>query len=180
MNTQTLSSAPARNGWLHALQYKHATVVTAITFVISGVTGVMVFFHLGSDYVMGLHEWLGMAMVVAAALHLTRHMKALGKQLQKPRAKVWLATGLLATAFFIGSAVYAPSGGNPMKAYAHQSMDASVSAVGSVLNLSDSDVLTRLESAGFTGIALDRTVNELASQNQVEVHDILEAMMGAR
>ncbi|MEG3617135.1 DUF4405 domain-containing protein [Magnetovibrio sp. PR-2] len=182
MNTQapTLSPSSANTGWLYALQYKHATVLTAITFVIVGVTGVMVFFHLGTQYVMGMHEWLGLVMVAAAALHMTRHMKALGKQLQKPRARVWLATGALVTAVFVGSALLAPSGGNPMKAYAHKSIDASVSAIGAVLNVSDSDVQARLEAAGLDANDLNMSVNDVAAFNHVEAPAVLAAVMGPR
>ncbi len=47
-----------------------ATGSTVATFFIVGITGVLLFFHLDFGGVEFVHEWVGMAMIVACVLHI--------------------------------------------------------------------------------------------------------------
>ncbi|MDE7174347.1 MAG: DUF4405 domain-containing protein [Helicobacter sp.] len=47
-----------------------ATGSTIATFFIVAVTGVLLFFHIGPIGVEWIHEWVGIVMVVACALHI--------------------------------------------------------------------------------------------------------------
>lgn len=47
-----------------------ATGSTIATFFIVGITGVLLFFHLDFGGVEFVHEWVGMAMIVACVLHI--------------------------------------------------------------------------------------------------------------
>lgn len=52
-------------------QFKNfATSLTALSFLVIAISGVMLFFHLSESYVKELHEILGLAFVVAVLLHV--------------------------------------------------------------------------------------------------------------
>ena len=87
---------------------RYATVVTTATFLVTGVTGVLMFYHLGGPYLRTAHDWLGMAFVVAAAFHVVRNWRALVKLMRKPRTQVVLLLVALITAGCIWADAVSP------------------------------------------------------------------------
>ncbi len=53
-----------------ALQRQWVTPLVAGSFLLMGVTGILMFFHWDTGLNKTVHEWLGWAMVVAVALHV--------------------------------------------------------------------------------------------------------------
>ena len=53
---------------MSSLLNKYATILTIVLFVISGLSGVLIFFHIGNEFLMGMHEWLSVGFVIAAVL----------------------------------------------------------------------------------------------------------------
>ncbi len=56
-----------------------ATGSTVATFFIVGITGVLLFFHLDFGGVEFVHEWVGMAMIVACVLHIVVNFSSFKK-----------------------------------------------------------------------------------------------------
>ncbi len=69
---------------------RYATAATLATFLVTGVTGVLLFYHVGGQYLRTAHDWVGMAFVVASVLHVVRNWNACVKLLKKPRAQAVL------------------------------------------------------------------------------------------
>lgn len=86
---------------------RYATVATIATFLIVGITGVLLFYHIGDRYLRSAHEWLGMAFVIASIFHLARHSRAFTSLMKEPRTQVAI---LLATAITVLFVVTAPLG----------------------------------------------------------------------
>ncbi len=81
--------------------------------VIISATGVMMFFSLYKREVDAMHEWLGLAFVIAVAFHLARHRKSLVAMLSQNRMRIpMLLTGVIAAGFL---AFPSSNEGNPMK-----------------------------------------------------------------
>jgi hypothetical protein len=58
-----------------------ATPLTAGTFLLMAVTGVLIFFHLDSGLNKAAHEWLGWAMIVGVAAHIVANLPAFKRYL---------------------------------------------------------------------------------------------------
>lgn len=114
--------------WGRTLLNRYATVATVATFTVVAVTGVLIFYHIGNRYLMGLHEWMGMAFVIAAALHLLRHAPSLTKLLAAARTRWAFGLVVLVTIAFIVAAALNPGAGNRMRRSLGVSQDAPISA----------------------------------------------------
>ncbi|AII14765.1 hypothetical membrane protein (DUF4405 domain) [Campylobacter iguaniorum] len=50
------------------------TTATIVTFIVVGVTGVLMFFHLNNGAMKLLHEYVGLAMIVACIVHIIANL----------------------------------------------------------------------------------------------------------
>ncbi|MGE5517101.1 MAG: DUF4405 domain-containing protein [Bacteroidota bacterium] len=152
--TATAASTPATmESWLR----RYATQATAVLALVVGVSGVMMFFHLGQDAVEGLHEWLGMAFAVAAGLHALRHRHGVAAMMGQPRTRVLFAAAAIATVAFV--VLPAAKGPNPFHQATEAMMRAPLKNVAPVLGIPEQELTARLRAAGFavadTTLSLD-------------------------
>ena len=68
-----------------------ATPLTIGAFLLSGVTGILMFFHLDSGLNKAAHEWLSWALVAGVGLHLAANFRAFKGYLKRPRAMAVVA-----------------------------------------------------------------------------------------
>lgn len=89
------------NSFDNALR-KYSTQATTALGIVIAVTGVMLFFHVAKGQVEEMHEWLGMAFIVVAALHVIRHRAAFMGMLNQPRMRaLFAATAVIAVIFLL-------------------------------------------------------------------------------
>lgn len=83
---------------------EYATSLTAVTFLLIAVSGVMMYFHLLDNYVKEMHEIVGLIFVGAVVLHLVANWGAMKNYFPKgvframAAAMVVVAIGFVATA----------------------------------------------------------------------------------
>lgn len=174
----TATRPAARTRFRRDLLVRYATVATIATFAIVGVTGVLIFFHVGESYLMGLHEWIGMAFVVAAGFHVARHLKSFTGLLAKPRTRVAGILAAAVTAAFVGAAALNPTGGNPMKQFVGVAMDAPIAALAPVAGTTPEDLGLRFAAAGIPGATAEQTLADIAKASGVEMPRLFGIVMG--
>ncbi|NTW88848.1 MAG: DUF4405 domain-containing protein, partial [Desulfobulbaceae bacterium] len=89
-----------------------ATPLIIATFIISAVTGVLIFFHQESGLIKPVHEWLSWALVTGGVLHTVANWKSFTNYFSRKAALAIISTGLIITI----AAITVPSqgkGGNP-------------------------------------------------------------------
>lgn len=182
MSTTTspaLSSAPrkATGTSFQTLLQKYATAATAATFAVVGVSGVLLFFHLGEAQLMGVHEWLGLAFVGAAAFHVTRHLRSFSKLFNKTRTRVMFATTATITAAFMITGTLQSSGGNPMKQFVGAASKAPVAAVAQMVGKSPEALAAQFAQAGVNGVTAEHTLNDIAKTHQQDVRALFRIVM---
>lgn len=182
MSTATspsLSSTPrkAKGPSFQTLLQKYATAATAATFAVVGVSGVLLFFHLGEAQLMGVHEWLGLAFVGAAAFHVTRHFRGFSNLLAKTRTRVMFATMATITAAFMIAGTLQSSGGNPMKQFIGAASKAPVSAVAQMVGKSPEELTAQFAQAGVNGITAEQTLSDIAHSHQQDVRSLFRIVM---
>ncbi|MBE0531703.1 MAG: DUF4405 domain-containing protein [Rhodospirillales bacterium] len=153
---------------------RYATAATASLFLVTGVSGVLMFFHVGGKMFTSLHEWLGLLFLVAAALHLVRNGRGMIKLMKTARARVLFGlTGVAAAAFIAASMGAAAS--NPFVDLAHAVEKAPIAAVAPMLGVSVEDLAVRLRGAGVDVTGADQTFAELAAGQGVALPRLLAA-----
>ena len=137
------------------------TPVVIGAFLLSAVTGVLMFFHLDSGLNKTAHEWLSWVMVIGVSLHVLLHMPAFKRYFHQTPGRVVMGLFALVLALsFIpagGSAGSEPGFAPPVRALAK----APITVLAQVAGTSTDDVKTRLQAAGFTVTSDQQSVADL-------------------
>ena len=73
---------------------KLSTPIVIGAFIVSAITGVLMFFHLSSGFNKLAHEWLGLVFVGAGLLHIWKNMNAFKVTLKQPIVKILAISGV--------------------------------------------------------------------------------------
>jgi len=65
------------------LNRKYITPLITLTFVITGISGIMMFFHIMDGYTEVLHEFMGLFLVILSMLHIIINWEVLKKHFKK-------------------------------------------------------------------------------------------------
>lgn len=174
MSTNTAILSPASPQQKAILRY--ATAATIALFLIVGVSGVLMFFHVAPGPIKLAHEWLSLLFVAAAVIHVVRNGKAFNKLLRARPTWLLLGGALVGAALFF----LAPSregGGNPMRGLAASAQKAPITALAPVIGASPDEVLRRLRAQGIQADDAKLSANEIAERQGMDPQRVLGAML---
>lgn len=146
-----------------------ATPLTIGAFILSAVTGVLMFFHLDIGLNKTAHEWLSWALVVGVALHLSVNFRAFRGYLKRP-----VARGLIVGFVILLAASFLPlgGGGSPVAAVMQGLGRAPVAQVVALAGAESGRVTERLRAAGYRAEA-EQTIADLAGGDRKAQAEIL-------
>jgi len=149
-----------------------ATPLIIATFIISAVTGVLIFFHQESGLIKPVHEWLSWALVTGGVLHTIANWKSFSGYFSRKSALAIISTGLLITI----AAITVPSqgkGGNPMKRISNTLSTASIETLAPVVKLSPEQAIAKLEKKGLKVGDARQSIKEIAAANGRETQKVI-------
>jgi uncharacterized membrane protein YuzA (DUF378 family) len=156
---------------------KYATPLTAVLSLVVGVSGSMMFFHLFKSKVQGLHEWLGMAFLLAFVLHGVRNRRPFVALFKQTRSYVLLGVAAVAAATFL---LLAPPAKITMsKGLPQALLKAPMAALAPALGVKLETALSRVIAAGGAGATADSSIASLAASSHVDATTLLNAVLGA-
>lgn len=137
------------------------TPVVMGAFLLSAVTGVLMFFHLDSGLNKTAHEWLSWAMVIGVGLHVLLNMPAFKRYLKQTTGRVVIGAFALVLALsFIpagGGGGSEPGFAPPVRALAK----APITVLAQVAGTSTEDVKAKLLAQGLTVTSDQQSVADL-------------------
>ena len=134
-----------------SLLQRYATPFITGLFIVSLVSGVALFFHWGSSYFHGMHEWLSMVLILPFALHLWKNWRPMTVYFAKPAFATAIVLSLLgAGAFAYQGAFASGSGGPPQFALVRALLASPADEVAAVLNVTPDALAEQLKGAGVT------------------------------
>jgi len=137
------------------------TPVVIGAFLLSAVTGVLMFFHLDSGLNKTAHEWLSWAMVIGVSLHVLLHMPAFKRYFNQNTGQIIMGAFALVLALsFIpagGGGGSEPGFAPPVRALAK----APITVLAQVAGTSTDEVKAKLQAAGFTVTSDQQSVADL-------------------
>ncbi|WP_373504745.1 DUF4405 domain-containing protein [Aestuariivirga sp.] len=162
---------------------RYATPFITGLFVVSLVSGVALFFHVGGAAFHGMHEWLSMVLIVPFALHLWRNWRAMMNYVGRVPFTLAMVVSLAAALGFAypslsGSA--SASGGPPQFALADALVHHGPKEAAPVLGLTAEDLVSGLQKLGFAAAALDLPLNEAATKSGKTSMDLMAALKGLK
>ncbi|SCM74007.1 putative Membrane protein [uncultured Pleomorphomonas sp.] len=158
--------------------FRYATPLTTWLFLISLVSGVALFFHVGNRYFHAMHEILSMALIVPFGLHVWRNWRTLMGYFR--RSAMWISTAVClaaAVAFAYAGAGEGRGGGNPRMAAFGALNNASVTALAALARTDEATVTGRLEAIGVEVTSAEDTVAGLARASGRDGFELLNAAL---
>jgi hypothetical protein len=158
----------------------HRKIVTPITGVLAlviGISGVMLFFHVGEGLVKEAHEWLGVAFAVVMLVHLAMNWKAFKQHFKKPVA--WIGTGAVSviSVMFLMVSLSGEPHENPIRSIMQSIETASVIDLAPVFKLSQAEMTERLNRAGVNIDTGRESLQELAGKSGLDSRRLIAVLV---
>lgn len=157
-----------------------ATPLTASVFVVIGVSGLMLFFGLFEGSVKEMHEWIGVAFVAAALLHVVKNWNPLQIMLKQRVTRLSALAVALVAAVFIGGALIGGEEENPIRVIARAVENAPLEASAAVLGISQDEIFARLRVAGIEPAADARSLADIIQKSGADPRRVMGAVVAAQ
>ncbi len=159
---------------------RYATPFVTGFFLISLISGVALFFHVGTSAFREMHEILSMVLILPFVLHAWKNWRSLLNYFR--RAPFWIgsAVSLVAALAFAWPALTgsgASSGGPPPFALSNAVLKAPVAEVAPVLNTTADDLLAGLKAKGFTVTTADESLSAIGSHSGKDTMELAAALV---
>jgi hypothetical protein len=159
---------------------RYATPFTTGLFVVSTVSGVALFLHVGTSAFREMHEILSMVLIVPFGLHVWRNWRPMLAYFRRAAMPAALAlcfgvAGLFAYEGLTGGA----TGGNPMMALAARIQAAPISTLAPVLGTDETALMHALVAGGVPEAKPSDTVAEIAARTGQDSFDVLRLLTAA-
>lgn len=163
------------------LFYRYATPLIFGLFMISLISGIALFFHVGPSGFHGMHEWLSMVLILPFVLHIWRNLRPMtGYFKHLPMAVAVVLSLAMAVPFLMPQQGATGPGraGPPQFAFAAQVMRSPAEALAPALGLSVDELSARLAKAGVTLSDPAQPVADAISAAGVESGKAMSALLG--
>ncbi|MBL8791359.1 MAG: DUF4405 domain-containing protein [Rhizobiales bacterium] len=159
---------------------RYATPFVTGLFLISLVSGVALFFHVGTAAFREMHEILSLVLILPFILHVWKNWRSLLNYFR--RAPFWIgsAISLAAALAFAWPALTgnAPKGGGPPPfALSNAVIQAPVAEVAPVLNVSPDEMLAALKAKGFTVSTADESLAAIGRKSGKDTMELAAALV---
>ncbi|MDY0062266.1 MAG: DUF4405 domain-containing protein [Myxococcota bacterium] len=167
-----------------SVRTKARSIVTPLTigsFLLMGVTGILLFFKLKSGLVTVAHEWLSWIFVIGGALHVWLNWAAIKSCLGRWSGRVIVGSFALILVAALASLGSSEPGPHRQAAAARQAtvvlLDAPLSTLATITRCSTEEVRNRLSAEGISVTSDNVTLNEAAHQDGAQAMRGLTALL---
>lgn len=156
---------------------RYATPFTTGLFVVSLVSGVALFFHVGAGAFHGMHEWLSMVLILPFGLHLWKNWLPILSYLKRGWLLWPIGVSVAAALVFAVPSIFATGGGNPQTIILQAIGNARVADLAAMLKVSPQEVEARLTKAGLSGAKPEATLADAAKAAGKETRNVVFAVV---
>jgi peptidoglycan/LPS O-acetylase OafA/YrhL len=150
---------------MNILQRNWVTPIAAGAFLLSAVTGVLIFFHVDSGANKFVHEWLSWVLLGGALLHVFANFNGLKAHLSARRGQALV--GLFAVVLALSFIPFGGEGGKPPFAAPVRALgQSSVITLAQVARVSPDQLRDRLGKAGVHVTSDQQTLAELIGPDE--------------
>ena len=154
------------------------TPVTIGAFLLSAVTGALIFFHLDTGANKFMHEWLGWVLLGAAALHALANFPGLKFHLSSRRGQALV--GVFVVALLISFAPLGDKDEPPFAAPMRALANASLTTLAQVAQVTPEQLRAELANAGLQPASDEQTLSQLVGADPHRQMHLLSDLLGKR
>lgn len=160
---------------------RYATPFVTGLFAVSLISGIALFFHLGSQYFHGMHEWLSMVLILPFVFHVWKNWKPMSLYFRQGTFAIAMLVSLAAALFFAfgeGGEGRGGAGGPPPFAVYHAVIGKPLQQVAPLLDQTPEALIQTLTARGFTVTGPDQTLAAIAKASGKDDFALAAAMIG--
>jgi len=159
-----------------------ATPLIVATFIVVGVSGVMLFFHMRSGLITFSHIWIGFAMFAAVVAHLWLNWRPFLLYFRRPLPAAIMAAGVVIVALSFWPVSSTEGGetrgpGADLRLVMGAMGNARVATLAELSGKTPEAVIAALAEQGVSGAGADDTVAKLAGGDRARQSLILSAAL---
>ena len=160
---------------MKSILYRYATPFTTGLFLVSLVSGVALFFHVGPAAFHGMHEWLSMVLILPFVLHMWRNWRPMLSYFKHLPMAIALVLSLVAAGIFFIPTGEGGAGGPPQMVFLQKVLKGKVSDVAPLLGATPDAIVAKLNASGMTATADDTLHDVAAKAGKSDMH-LLEVL----
>ncbi|BAK72180.1 MAG: DUF4405 domain-containing protein [Arcobacter sp.] len=149
-----------------------ATSFTTFLFLVMGITGVLMYFHILDNYTKEMHEILGLVFVLVIFFHVFFNWKAMKSYFSK---KVFLSAGIIISIVALTFILNAKTGENPKAILINKTLEAPIETSFLIFSKNIENAKEKLEKAGIK-LEKANSLKELASINKTSPFEIINIL----
>ena len=146
-----------------------ATSLTTLLFLVIGITGTFMFFHMFDKYTKELHEILGLAFVVVVLFHVVFNFKSMKQYFSK---KIFFASGVVVTIISLVFILNSPEGKSSKDIMFQAMFDSNINKTFVLFEDNIDLAKIKLLDAGLKIDGLN-TIREISKENKTSPFKIL-------
>ena len=160
---------------------RYATPFVTGLFLVSLVSGVALFFHVGGRAFHGMHEWLSMVLILPFILHLWKNWRPMTIYFKKPAFAVSMVLSLVAAlGFVVAASMSSGQGGPPQMAVFRALKGATPATLAPAMGTDPQTLVAALKARGFDAAAADATLADIAAKAGKDDGALARALTGAK
>ena len=149
-----------------------ATSLTTFIFLVIGITGIMMFFHIFDKYTKDLHEILGLAFIAVVIFHVIFNFKQMKQYFSK---KVFLGSAVLVSLISLGFILNTPEGDSTKKIIVGSIFNSHIDKTFVLFTDDISLAKQKLEKAGIK-VGEATTIKKIAKANKTSPFKIIKVL----
>ncbi|MBR0555177.1 DUF4405 domain-containing protein [Ciceribacter sp. L1K23] len=161
---------------------RYATPLVTGLFLVSLISGIALFFHVGTAAFHGMHEWLSMVLIVPFVLHVWKNWRAFLTYFKRLPMTISLALSLVAGLVFAWPSLTASGtgAGNPQIAMITLVTAARLGDVAALYHQSEDTFLSMLKDKGYTAATADMPLNDIATASGKSERDLVMTLVSLK
>lgn len=167
---------------MNPILQRYATPLVTGLFVVSLVSGVALFFHVGGRAFHGMHEWLSMVLIAPFVLHVWKNWRPMTIYFTKPAFALSMGLSLVAALGFVFAAMNATGqqGGPPQMAVFRALKNATPTTLAPAMGADAQAIVATLKARGFDAAAPDATLADIAAKAGKDDGALARALAGVK
>jgi len=157
-----------------------ATPITIGSFIISALSGVILFFHWNIGLMKPAHEYLSWFLVLGVAMHIVINWRPMLNYFKKPIPLTVISVFVILTAlsFFTLGNVNGVGKHNKMGVKTTELLkSAPITMIAQLSEVSPDKLTQRLEAAGIAVLSTDQTIMNIAKSNNLNTQQVLSVLI---
>lgn len=149
-----------------------ATSSTTLVFLVVGITGVLMYFHLFDAYTKQMHEILGLVFVVAALIHVFVNFKQMKQYFLK---KIFFVLSLVLLSVVVVFTLNVEDGSNPKRVAIEKVLKSPIEQTFVLFSDDKDELIMKLEDKGIK-FNNEKTILEIAKANDTSPFRIVSIL----